>query len=245
MFYRTGNIGCTHGGPCNWLSHSSPHSIPHWTPQSHSGPVQGTFTFLNKNPWEYLMNYLPKHTNTNSAHHFRGGCAPQSPHTILKLRHMPMTVRVLLLGGPIPINWTFVGNTRLHPGETGGHTEKANLPAGGAGEGAPSPEQHAEPQPPQGRCVSDEGLTSERAVGNLSPVAQVWLPAALLGQRWPPPRLAAAPTPPHPTRTHTQPLRASQGLRPPFVQNSSQRVLELSYMGMGFLRGSEELQHWG
>lgn len=39
------------------------------------------------------------------------------------------------------------------------------------------------------------------------------------------------------------PQTARQGLRQPFVQHSSQRVLELLQMGMGFLRDSEEQQN--
>ena len=98
--------------PANWLSQSPPHRIPHWTPQSHSSPVQWTFTFLIKNPWGYLMNYSPKNTQIQTMHIISGGgWTPQSPHTLLKLRHMPMTVRVLLLG-VYPQHLDFCGEHR-------------------------------------------------------------------------------------------------------------------------------------
>lgn len=186
------------------------------------------------------MNYSPKNTQIQTLHIISEGDGHPRVHTRF-LRHMPMTFRVLLLGVH-PHHLDFCGEHRLHSGETGGHVEKANLLAAGAQEGAwPRATRRAAAAPGQvcecGRADDGEscGKPQPRGSSAASHGPSVTALASTHADH--------SPSPPHPTLTHTQPLRASQGLRPLFVQNSSQRVLELSYMGMGFLAGSEELQN--
>lgn len=56
------------------------------------------------------------------------------------------------LSGSLSAAWDSTQNARLPPRETGEHTKKDDLPAGGAQVG-PSPEKPAELQPALGRGV--------------------------------------------------------------------------------------------
>lgn len=71
--------------PANWLSQSFTPQHPSLDSSVTLQPCPVDIHFLNQEPLGVSDELLPKkHTNTNSAHHFRGRWTPQSPHTILK-----------------------------------------------------------------------------------------------------------------------------------------------------------------